>query len=328
MKIFHCPIYGEIEISEKALMFIDTSLFQRLRNINQTGVAKFVFPSATTSRFIHSLGVYYLTGELLTHLGLASDDPEHELIKLGGLLHDIGHGPYSHMFDNRCLGSFEGPWKHHEKRSQDMVRYLAKGKLSPAEIEFVCQIIVPETDNWKMNLVNNTLTGIDTDKLDYIVRDTRAFGLRFDVDVGRILKNCRIIDGELCFCERISDELVNLFLVRNRLYRRIYAHPVIVRYEQAFVDVLADFDFISLLAEQDVEGFGRLTDALVESTGNAEKLLAIAHRRLPKDVKPQGTRKFHSAIAFKKIKVYNRKNGAVSAFPLRLLLELSAQEAS
>ena len=109
---------------------------------------------------------------------------------------------------------------------------------------------------------------------------------------------------------------------------RIYSNPVIVRFEQAFVDVLADFDFMSLLADQDVEGFGRLTDALVESTGNAEKLLAIAHRRLPKDVKPQGRRKFHSAIAFKKIKVYNRKNGAVSAFPLRLLLELSAQAAS
>ncbi len=324
MKIFHCNVYGDIEVADLAISIIDTWEFQRLRQINQTGLAKFVFPGAMTTRFEHSLGTYYLTGKVLSQLGMDSSDPLYELIKLGGLCHDLGHGPFSHMSDTWCLSNYEGPWKHHEKRSQAIFRRIAsRGSLLPdSDIEFVCNVIRPPSEEkWFMNVVNNTLNGIDTDKLDYIVRDNRAFGLHLNIDVNRIILNMQVLKGQICFCERITDELLNLFLVRCRLYTTIYTHPTISRFERSMVDILHDFNYTQIIASEDIEEFCKLTDFYIESTGNRSKLRTLFEGRGKGTAPPGPLPPFSPGIDFKRVSVYNRKTKQVTSFDATKLME-------
>ncbi len=323
MKIFHCNVYGDIEVTDLAISIIDTWEFQRLRQINQTGLAKFVFPGAMTTRFEHSLGTYYLTGKVLSQLGMDSSDPLYELIKLGGLCHDLGHGPFSHMSDTWCLSNYEGPWKHHEKRSQAIFRRIAsRGSLLPdSDIEFVCNVIRPPSEEkWFMNVVNNTLNGIDTDKLDYIVRDNRAFGLHLNIDVNRIILNMQVLKGQICFCERITDELLNLFFVRCRLYTTIYTHPTISRFERTMAGILHDFNYAHVIASEDIEEFCKLTDFYIESTGNRSKLRTLFEGR-GKGAPPVPPPPFSPGIDFKRVSVYNRKTKQVAAFNATKLME-------
>ena len=319
MKIIHCNVHGDIEVSDTAIAIIDTWEFQRLRQINQTGLAKFVFPGAVTTRFEHSLGTYYLTGKVLSHLGMDSADPVYELIKLGGLCHDLGHGPFSHMSDTWCLSNYEGAWKHHEHRSQSIFRHIATHRtiLTKKDMDFVCEVIYPSgrsSEKWFMNVVNNTVNGIDTDKLDYIVRDNRAFGLHLNIDVNRIILNMQVLEGKICFCERIADELLNLFFVRYRLYTTIYTHPTIARIERVMFDILTDFNYAKIIANEDVEEFCNLTDFFIEATGNRSKLRSLFETRGKRNGASPTPPPFSPGIVFKEVFVYNRKTKKVSLF--------------
>lgn len=89
-----------------------------------------------------------------------------------------------------------------------------------------------------MTLVKNKTHGIDVDKLDYIPRDNLAFGLALNVDVSRIIRNTMVIEDELCFCERIKDELFNLFFVRYRLHREVYSHPKVLALDLSVQDII------------------------------------------------------------------------------------------
>ena len=228
MKVFHCNVYGNIDVSGLALSLIDTSEFQRLHYIHQTGMAYKVFPTAKHSRFEHSIGTYHLAGVLLDRLDPTFDSHTRELIKIGGLLHDIGHGPFSHLFDNIFLKDYGGDWKHHETRSQDIFLYMVTKyglNFSEQDVEIILEVIEPTRIDWWLNIVNNKITGIDADKLDYIVRDNLALGLKLNIDVNRIINNSLIIDGVICYCDRIKDDIFNLLYVRYRLYKEIYNHP-------------------------------------------------------------------------------------------------------
>jgi len=327
MKLIHCNVHGDIEVSDAAIALIDTWEFQRLRQINQTGLAKFVFPGAVTTRFEHSLGTYYLTGKVLSHLGMDCSDPRYELIKLGGLCHDLGHGPFSHMSDAWCLSDYEGPWKHHENRSKVIFRHIAtrKGLFTETEKKFVCEVIYPSKPSaakWFMNVVNNTVNGIDTDKLDYIVRDNRAFGLHLNIDVNRIILNMQVLEGKICFCERIADELLNLFFVRYRLYATIYTHPTIARIEKVMFDILTDFNYAQIISAEDIDQFCLLTDFFIESTGDRTKLRSLFEGRGKCSTAPLASPDpFSLGIVFKKVFVYNRKTKQVSLFNTEKLLE-------
>jgi len=321
MKVFRDLLYGEIQVSEVAVGLIDTLEFQRLRSINQTGAAKFVFPSATTTRFEHSIGTYHLTGIFLLQLGIPETDRRHELIKIGGLMHDIGHGPFSHLFDHKCLSSFSGPWATHEKRSQSIFRQLARDRFDKLDTDFICEVILPRTSLWYMNVVNNSLTGIDADKLDYIVRDNRAFGLHLDVDVQRLVANAKIVEGKLCFCSRVGDDLANLFFVRNRLYRHVYSHRVIQRVENILAQIIGEFPVYEILEKQDVNAFCQLTDSYVEIKGDVSKWRAIAERRLPEVapgdlVLPEGS---SSAFNIENLWLFPRNSQVLTPFPVSLL---------
>ena len=98
-------VHGHIILDKYVWDFIDTPEFQRLRNLKQLGNTHYIFPSATHSRFEHSIGVAYLSNKLINHL--SSESNFEKTITLAGLCHDLGHGPFSHLFDRGVLKTLE-----------------------------------------------------------------------------------------------------------------------------------------------------------------------------------------------------------------------------
>ncbi|XP_078493134.1 deoxynucleoside triphosphate triphosphohydrolase SAMHD1-like [Ciona intestinalis] len=138
-KVFNDPIHGHIKLHPLLVKFIDTPQFQRLRNIKQLGGNYFVYPGASHNRFEHCIGTCHLAGELVKLLkrkqsGLNIEDKDVLCVQIAGLCHDLGHGPFSHMFDLKFLPSFPDVRKwtvsycikisQHEKGSEDMLRYM------------------------------------------------------------------------------------------------------------------------------------------------------------------------------------------------------------
>ena len=131
-KIIYDPIYGPIEISEKCSQIIDTPEFQRLRDIKQLGSCYHIFPGASHNRFEHSIGVCFLANELLTNLikkqpDLDFDSKVKECIPIAALCHDLGHGPFSHCFENDFLNKFlesNDEFLHHENRSCIILKHI------------------------------------------------------------------------------------------------------------------------------------------------------------------------------------------------------------
>lgn len=249
VKNFRCSIWGDIEVSKLALSIIDTWEFQRLHYIKQTSLAYKVFPTATSSRFEHSLGVYHITKIVIEHLEKDMDCKEQllwrekELIAIIGLLHDIGHGPFSHLFDLYLeKNNIDIIPTYHEERSSLIFQYIVeKYKLDfiQEEVEWICKRIThPPNETWYDTLVCNPYSSFDTDKLDYLIRDTKHFGIPCSFDINRILQNIRIIDHKLCFCERIYTDIEKLFTIREELHKYIYRHPTIEKFQDYLLENL------------------------------------------------------------------------------------------
>lgn len=167
-------------------------------------------------------------------------------------------------------------WAHHEARSVDLVAIMDERHelgLGETGVRFVQSLIDPWIEfegthgRWFAHLINNPIHGIDTDKLDYLKRDNHQFGLSMTIDIHRIIDNCRVIDNELSFCDRVQDELWNLFLIRHRLHATIYRHPRIMKFEKELQCMLINMEdrerFREAIRRKDVDAFLRWTDAYI-----------------------------------------------------------------
>lgn len=249
MKNFRCSIWGDIEVTPLALSIIDTWEFQRLHYIKQTGFAYKIFPSATSSRFEHSIGVYYITKYIINHLQKNIDcqdqlsERDVDLISIIGLVHDLGHGPFSHTFDHwlKTQDSTMIP-KDHEERSVVILKRISqkyKIDITKEEVEWICKRITsPPNEKWYDTLVCNPYSSFDTDKLDYLIRDARHFGFHCGFDFNRIIQNMKIIQNKLCFCDRVYSDVEKLFNMREEMHRSIYRHPTIEKFQDQFLHLL------------------------------------------------------------------------------------------
>ncbi|KAG8517847.1 Deoxynucleoside triphosphate triphosphohydrolase SAMHD1, partial [Galemys pyrenaicus] len=264
MKVINDPIHGHIELHPLLIRIIDTPQFQRLRYIKQLGGAYYVFPGASHNRFEHSLGVGYLAGCLVRVLRekqpeLQINDRDELCVQIAGLCHDLGHGPFSHMFDGRFipLARTDVKWRH-ELGSVKMFDHLVNsnglkdvmehyGLVLEEDICFIKEQIEgphgsPDSKSeWPYHgrtkeksflyeIVANKRNGIDVDKWDYFARDCHHLGIQNNFDYKRFLKFARVceVDNRKHICTRDKEvgNLYDMFHTRNCLHRRAYQHKV------------------------------------------------------------------------------------------------------
>ena len=297
-KTFYDPVHGYMDVSALALQFIDTPEFQRLRNIKQLGASYYVFPGACHNRFEHSLGVYHLTREFTTHLqGITLSERDIELISLAGLLHDIGHGPFSHVFDfyletiaEEQGGIQHDPSYHHEYRSTCIVRDLVKRYrilLEPEETDLICYYIYPENTPPKLEVtrkitvlsqvVSNPINHVDVDKFDYILRDNHYLGTSTHFQLNRLIKKARVINDQICFIDKDVSTLYNMFQARYNMHRFVYNHPVTKAIEFMLLDIMRHLDLKEHLR---IPAFYELTDYTVLYQHKTELLKRLERRRI------------------------------------------------
>uniref|UniRef100_A0A9J7XGN9 Deoxynucleoside triphosphate triphosphohydrolase SAMHD1 n=1 Tax=Cyprinus carpio carpio TaxID=630221 RepID=A0A9J7XGN9_CYPCA len=260
MKVFNDPIHGHIELHPLLLSFIDTPQFQRLRQIKQLGGVYLVFPGASHNRFEHSIGVGYLAGCLVQALNerqpeLLITKQDVLCVQIAGLCHDLGHGPFSHMFDGMFIPKVRPgeKWKH-EIASVQMFDHMVKvngleevmvrhGLTLPDDLNFIKEQITgplnnsswpykgrPMEKSFLYEIVANKRNGIDVDKWDYFARDCYHLGIQNNFDYRRFLKFARVCEvrGKKHICTRDKEvgNLYDLFYTRNCLHRRAYQHKV------------------------------------------------------------------------------------------------------
>ena len=283
-KVIFDIVHGFIEIDELALSIIDTPEFQRLKNIKQLGVVHYVFPSATHTRFEHSIGVYHLAGELLSNLVKNQPDiditnRDIQLIKIAGLCHDLGHGPYSHLLDNHILNLNNSIYRIHENRSILILKYIIDKYnlgINTNEINFISKLINPkfEINDYNFNenreylfeIINNERNGIDVDKFDYIKRDTLYCGLSYSMDCSRILKHVKIIDNKLCYLDKSFNYIKDMYEVREKLHTQIYKHKTCLGIElmvKKIIEKVKEFYYLDKIIENP-ELFCKLDDYIVD----------------------------------------------------------------
>lgn len=300
IKHIHDIIHDYIPLSAFAIRIIDNPIFQRLRFLKQLGTCSYVFPNATHTRFEHSIGTYHLAKQLLgvlTHHTNPSDITEYlstipelshipppltlnpyisELISIAALCHDIGHGPYSHLFDDAFMLRLKiqgTPFSTHEERSELLLESIITSDpilqtiVHKDDIAFMKTLINPKPHHvgFIYQIVSNTLNGLDVDKFDYLPRDIKMIKFQGRVDVSRLINDARIIDNNIAYPKQALSDIYNLYHTRHQLHRQIYCHKSVIAVQHLIVDILVQLD--PILKISDTIGiphlFCELTDDLI-----------------------------------------------------------------
>ena len=243
-KIFNDPVYGFITIPYELLFdLIEHPYFQRLRRIKQLGMTDYVYPGALHTRFHHALGALHLmtqTIESLRSKGVKITEEEALGVSIGILLHDIGHGPFSHALEHTIIDI------HHETLSLTFMNVLNEefdGALTTAIDIF--------TDQYPKRFLHQLISGqLDMDRLDYLTRDSFFTGV-YEGVVGydRIIKMLAVKEDELVVEEKGIYSIEKFLVARRLMYWQVYLHKTVVAAEQMLVRVL---ERAKLLAKQGI----------------------------------------------------------------------------
>jgi len=280
----HDNVHGMIEVPSLCRVIMDTPQFASLRCKKQLGCAHYVYPTATHSRFQHSLGVMYLGGWYYQNLVKATPDllydhVDHLCVQVAGLIHDLGHGPFSHLWEQFVTEARpERKWTH-EEASLEMFKYLIKvndislmcWNIKPQDVMFIMELVVGPLGNrgspWPYKgrgmekaflyeIIANHECGIDVDKMDYIKRDAKALGLSQVFEIERFFRNASVSwdkSGKSFISFRKGKEAVMaLFQDRARLHDRAYQHKTVKIIERMTLDMLLSADpFLDIVKKPD-----------------------------------------------------------------------------
>lgn len=293
------PVYGEVLLSPLEILCVDSKPIQRLREISQLGGAERVYPGATHTRFLHSLGVMHLSGMYADHLGF--DRGKSRLLRLAGLLHDIGHGPYSHQFDEVAYVKAGLKDGHDEQRERLLL------ELMPLEMLQVYDNAMKE--EWRSNVIEdlkdiigdsvvelslqeaffcvmkkvcgifdgehegtadfNIVQGpLGADRIDFVLRDAHYCGTPEygTLDLQRIVRSSKIIEKNgikrLTYNEKIMDSIYRVLFGRFMMYKNVYFHKTARAADLMIQRVLElSYDFLDIGSYiEDVTKFCELTE--------------------------------------------------------------------
>jgi hypothetical protein len=233
-KVINDPVFGFIRIPRGLLYdIVRHPLMQRLNRINQLGLASVVYPGARHTRFQHSLGAFYLMSEAILSLqqkGLFIFDSEAEAVEAAILMHDIGHGPFSHVLENTLIQGIS-----HEDISLLMMEQINRdlgGQLNLAISIF--------KDEYPKRFLHQLISSqLDMDRLDYLRRDSFFTGVtEGNIGSARIIKMLNVIDDRLVVEQKGIYSLENYLTTRRLMYWQVYLHKTAVAYEKVLVNML------------------------------------------------------------------------------------------
>ena len=335
LKIINDPVHGFIKIPYEILYdVLEHRYFQRLRRISQTGLLSLVFPGATHTRFHHALGAMHLMFTALETLKLKNvkiSDEEEKAALLAILLHDVGHGPYSHALESLLMEDW-----HHEKLSILLMKKL--NDEFNGELDLAIEMF---QGKYHRKFFNQLITSqLDVDRLDYLKRDSFFTGVsEGSVNTQRIISMMNVKDDELLIDEKGVYSIENFLTARMFMYWQVYYHKTSALAEHLLVKILSrakqlisegkqveaygnlkyflyktDFEKAT---EEDVNRFTQLDDtdvlSAIKTWQNADDFVlsyfckAVVQRKFPKTV--FSSQKFEESEILEKIERANQKFG-------------------
>ncbi len=280
------PVHGYISVTAVERDLIDTRAVQRLRRLKQLSGAYFTYPGAEHSRFLHSIGVMHISGKIASRFkgyGYLTDD-DCQKIRIAGLLHDIGHGPFSHMFEE-VLDKYRG--MTHEDVGEWLIRQgelkdvLTEYGYSPVELS---RLSVGKLETKEKAFLNQIIASqFDADVMDYLVRDSYFAGVQYgNIDVERLTNSLDLVEGSLAMDIEALYALEAFVIARYEMFKAVYFHRTV---RAAEVMIIRAMDYankaLGFTAFQSPEDFLRLDDqsvvhSLISIEDTSEKELKIA----------------------------------------------------
>ena len=247
--LFNDPIYGFIAIeTDLILQLINHPYFQRLRRISQMGLSSLVYPGAHHTRFEHAIGAMHVMQkaiEVLISKGIQISPQEREAMQIAILLHDIGHGPFSHATEKTLLHGI-----HHETISLRVISLL--NQIFNGKLDLAYQIF---TNQYPRKFMYQLVSGqVDVDRLDYLKRDSFYTGVtEGNINTSRILAMMNVINEQLVFEVKGIHSLEKFLLARRLMYWQVYLHKTSLAAEVLLVKTLERFQYLIELGAMEVE---------------------------------------------------------------------------
>lgn len=280
-KVFKCPIHSFVRVTDPLIWkLIQTSEFQRLRRIKQLGGTHIVYPTAEHSRFSHSLGVYFIARRMIDVLNKQNvkfSEKERMLILCAALLHDVGHGPYSHAFES-VLGICHETFTRRILVEDTKIHRL----LETYEVGFSHEVSAVIEKKYANSLIVSLISSeIDADRLDYLLRDSYFTGTPYgQIDLERLLRTMRVEDGRIVFKYSGMHALEDYLFSRYQMYWQVYLHDcslsfnflikallsrtqALLKSGYAFKSPMAGFRKLFLEEQIDIKTYLRFDDGVI-----------------------------------------------------------------
>jgi len=282
-KLIKDPVHGYIELNEDELRIVDTAAFQRLRRVVQIPMAYLVYPSARHTRFEHSLGCFFLAKEFVRHLRL--DEYRSRVITVSGLLHDVGHPPYSHLLETQLL---ENGITHEEMSSRILTQdtELASAvERYGVEVKDIVDVLSKKTVD------SPIITGpMDVDKMDFLVRDSYFSGAMYGlIDTKRIIQLSEFVEGRLAVNMRGLGAIEEMAIARLQSFINVYFHHAVRAAQQLFLKAVrrleSELDFSRMEVDEYLEHDDLSVWSMLKNNPvTRETVRRIERRVLPKSV--------------------------------------------
>ncbi len=212
MKLIRDSVHGNLYLNDFEIKLVDTPQMQRLRRIKQLGFTYLVYPGANHSRFEHSIGTLHIASQIADNIGL--DDHEKQLVRSAALLHDVGHGPFSHVSE-RVLDSPHEYLTSRVIRESSLFDILSENSDPDEVIDLI-------NGN---GLLGQIISGeLDADRMDYLIRDSHYTGVAYGmIDTGRLIHSIRL-ENNLIVESKGIQAAESALIARYLMYPSVYQH--------------------------------------------------------------------------------------------------------
>jgi HD superfamily phosphohydrolase len=261
------PVHGYVKMTEVERDLVDSPFVQRLRRVHQLAGSYLVYPGAVHTRFEHSVGAMHVAGQIAESLTGASymDADQTQETRIAALLHDVGHGPFSHMFEEVLAEKSDIV---HEDISQRIIRETSVGDVLEKHgfSRRKMSAFAVGKDGSRQPYMNEIISGgLSADMMDYLPRDSYFTGVEYGkVDVQRVVDSLHVADGHLVIDDAALYAFEALLLARYEMFKAVYFHRTVRAAELMLVQSmeLAD-DFLGLTDLSDLDRYLDLTDEVV-----------------------------------------------------------------